>query len=287
MSVQPEQLLESLLSQGHIPTRRIHHGEMLSSSFVEFVALGYIQKWYEQDGSLNFSVIGNDAQLLDYYMNSVARPMVESLDGPIYDTDRYPNNSMTYRKDILGDNSPDAFSACYSAFSVYPFLVGSTFPARFVPGIDEVCKLTAHQLHCNNLDNDDSSMFRLEPDEHKIEILTNILRIREFVNAGYVKRNKLRFFGDRIQNEERLLQNIFIELDGEVINPLDSRLRHVDSHRISILTNVAVMLDPRFYRIMKNMRPDVETMWYGDKGNGDLRHLYNSGFELAQFHQHK
>ena len=285
ISIEPQIILQNLIDTGHVTTRRVHHARGQAYSMDDFSSLGFIDRWRDRDDGRMLYVprMGVD-DMANAYKRLVVDPFVDSFEDRSYDEELYPDGIMTYRMDVLGDKDPAAFKGCFSAFEVYALIMGPDHPARFVPGIDEVCELTAHQLHCNYLDVIDAHPGRLAPDEHDIEVITNLLRIREFLVQDSISLDIVPYFKYGLINAEKWLSRIEIELDDELINPLDDRLKHADVSKISLLTTLGVMLDSHFYLLLQTYRPEVEMYEFTGPGSQDLGRLYNCGFQLAQFY---
>jgi len=247
--------------------------------------LGLINLWKnDSDGGIQFSSRLSIVEMVSKYRNLIVAPIVDALGDRPYDSSLFPDRRMTYRRDILGDNGPEAFINCFTAFEAYALLVGSEHPARFVPGRDEICGVTAFGFHCIYADEVDTYPDRLAPDESDLEVITNLLRMREFVKQGYIPLEHLPFFRTSLRYDEKWLSRISIEIDGKVVDPLDDQLRYIDVNRITLLTNLGVMLDHMLYIAgIQYDRPEIEMMEYGANGSDDLEKMYGQGFSLAQF----
>jgi len=282
------QLVEQLLASGHVTTRRPHHAQLLANDLNDwFSRAGFVTVMRDFEGKLDYEPNRSIEDLCKAIMSSTALPRLIAANDYPYVAEPYRSQGMTYRKDLFEGSSADALANCITAFDVYTLVVGPTAPARYTTGNDEICKSTAHQVHCENIRyaNHDFDGHRLLPDERYLEWMTNLLRLRMFLltNEDIFSEHPAWLFNGVLE-AEKWLQTMTIEIDGIPIDDNDIfYIDNLEASRVTITTDLSVMLDPTFYKFLNQYGFDVERREYVKNYKTDLEYLESVGFSISQF----
>lgn len=284
-----DQLVEQLFANGHVTTRRPHHGLSLALDMeVVYGQSGLIYIRRDQAGLLDFGPNVEIVDLCQEISNSAVKVRIDLADNVIYESEPYRSQGMTYRKDLYEGIGPKGLIQCITGFDAYAICQGPNAPALFTSRPDEICNTTAYQIHCTDRRKKDSAHqdSRLLPDEQDLEWMTNLLRLRSFLSDfNYVDFNRIYWLYDGLVSAEKWLSNMSIEIDGTTIDEsCYQELRHIDSSRVTISTILSVMLDTKFYRFIAKFGVDVERRDRDLNFVDSLRYLENRGFKLSQFH---
>lgn len=285
-----DEVVELLLEQGHVTTRRPHHGKNLAYDLLEsYYPDGLVGMGRDEYGTLTYNSnfdLGSLCFAIPYY--DFARQRVLSTRGQkIYKLDNFKTVDMTYLRDLSEGIDPEALINCIAAYDIYALLLGPDASARFVSGVDEICSLTTHKIHCtygrgaidNRFAND-----RLSPDEQQIEWMVNLLKLRSFFkNPRTMGTETFPWLYDGLANAEKWLGTMTIEIDGRRLDESDYEyVSNIDISRVTIGTTLGVMLDTQFYDYINEYGVDV------DRRRDDLKFLWSlgileeKGFRLAQ-----